>query len=149
MFAKMFTKTPPAVFAALFLAACAVTATSIDFGDNSSALANDGECDDPRFAGPGMAPSFADVNIQRDAEDCRRLYNAAEVRLAQTQVEFDIAQCNSIDYGNDASQWARDGRCDDPRFTGPGVDNILNDDDIGTDATDCRSLCTSGRVWLR
>jgi hypothetical protein len=37
-------------------------ASSINFGDDSSNWANAQECDDPRFAGDGMAPTLADTD---------------------------------------------------------------------------------------
>lgn len=56
----------------------------IDFGDNSSLWSNDGECDDPRFDGDGMAISLTDENQGRDATDCQQLYSAGRIRLAPT-----------------------------------------------------------------
>ncbi len=49
-------------------------ASAIDFGDDTSQWANDGECDDLRFTGPGMAAagSLSADNIRRDASDCRK-----------------------------------------------------------------------------
>lgn len=63
-----------------------------------------------------------------------------------------LAGCMSgagIDFGNDKSRWAKDGECDDPRFTGPGTDEILLEEDRGRDATDCRALFQQGRVTIR
>jgi hypothetical protein len=53
------------------------------------------------------------------------------------------------DFGDDASRWADDGECDDPRFQGEGSAETLLDEDNGHDATDCRSLFESGRIALR
>ena len=53
----------------------------IDFGDDSSVWNNDGECDDPRFVGPGMGLTSVDEYIQRDATDCRELSEAGRVSL--------------------------------------------------------------------
>lgn len=41
----------------------------INFGDNSSVWADDGKCDDPRFAGAGRADYVFDVDIMKDAND--------------------------------------------------------------------------------
>lgn len=63
--------------AAVMLAACqpAQTTRTIDFGDDSSTWANDGECDDPRFAGPGMTTTtLLASDILHDATDCRAAY---------------------------------------------------------------------------
>lgn len=56
-------------------------AASIEWGDNTSRWANDGECDDPRFAGPGMADTLLDADRFHDAEDCRQLYRAGQIYL--------------------------------------------------------------------
>lgn len=44
-----------------------------DFGDDTSSFANDGECDDPRFEGPGVASYLSDVDLGHDATDCQNL----------------------------------------------------------------------------
>ncbi|MDZ7734183.1 MAG: hypothetical protein U5R31_14925 [Acidimicrobiia bacterium] len=51
-----------------------------------------------------------------------------------------------IDFGDDASMWANDGECDDPRFEGEGTHGILLDEDRGHDATDCRELLEDGKI---
>ena len=53
----------------------------IDFGDNISDLALDGECGDPRFAGRGMASSVADTDMFHDADDCRALFEQGSIRM--------------------------------------------------------------------
>lgn len=55
--------------------------TGIDFGDNVSDLALDGECGDPRFAGNGMSSSVADIDMFHDADDCRALFEAGSIRM--------------------------------------------------------------------
>ena len=52
----------------------------IYFGVDSSEWANDGECDDPRFAGEGMAATLLDEDINRDASDCRAGVERGELR---------------------------------------------------------------------
>lgn len=61
--------------------------SEIDFGDDSGDWAGDGECDDPRFLGNGMAmmPSFDHEG--RDASDCRVLFGLGEVRLARPELQ--------------------------------------------------------------
>jgi hypothetical protein len=59
------------------------------------------------------------------------------------------AQQDEIDFGDDSSQWANDGECDDPRFEGEGTAATLLDEDRGHDAADCRALFAAGRVRLR
>ena len=138
------------ICAFLIVGACATTvANGIDFGNNTSEYANDGECDDPRFVGGGMATSLNNDNIGLDAADCMALIAASRIRLQRTRADWDPVQCRSIDYGDNSSRWARDGECDDPRFTGPGIDDIMLAEDAQSDAQDCRALCTSGEVWLK
>jgi hypothetical protein len=114
------------------------TTAAIDFGDNSSEWANDGECDDPRFSGTGSAAETLDVDIRKDAADCEAAYDAGTVSFNGDTSTADI------DYGDDTSQWAKDGECDDPRFSGTGVAGELLDVDTGHDATDCRAAVEAG-----
>jgi hypothetical protein len=117
----------------------AATPAAIDFGDDSGDWANDGECDDPRFTGPGAAAELVEADLMRDATDCRTAYEAGTVTL-QDSAEAPAA----IDYGDDSSDWANDGECDDPRFSGSGVASELLDADLGHDATDCRQAVAAG-----
>lgn len=55
----------------------------------------------------------------------------------------------SIPLGDNASRWAYDGECDDPRFVGPGADEILMAEDAYHDAADCGRALASGTIWLR
>ena len=59
-----------------------IAQTSIEFGDDTSRWANDGECDDPRFVGQGVAPFAHDGNLYRDASDCQRLFDQGLIELA-------------------------------------------------------------------
>jgi len=52
-------------------------------------------------------------------------------------------------WGNNSSQWANDGDCDDPRFTGPWAHSLLVPEDAFSDANDCRALFAEGKVFLR
>ena len=54
-----------------------------------------------------------------------------------------------LDFGDDSSEWARDGECDDPRFEGKGSAETLLDADAYHDATDCRTLLGQGRISVR
>ncbi len=115
----------------------------LDFGDDDGKYVRDGECDDPRFEGPAAAADLRLGDRGHDATDCRRLWEAGRVRLAGV----DLIR-GRVDFGDDASEWARDGECDDPRFEGPGVDLFLFHEDRGRDATDCRRLWQEGSVRL-
>ncbi len=122
------------------LAATPVNAQSrtIQFGDDTSTWANDGECDDPRFEGSGMASSVDVVDTAKDATDCLGLYQRGQIRLRADYVEF----------GGNSSTWANDGECDDPRFRGPGMASSLDASDRNRDANDCRALYRVGQVEL-
>ncbi len=52
----------------------------------------------------------------------------------------------SINFGDDASEWSNDGECDDRRFRGAAMAEGLDRDDIGHDATDCRNGFEAGRL---
>lgn len=67
----------------LAVAAVALTAcmSPVYFGDNTSEWANDGECDDPRFAGPGMATTLLAEDSGHDAVDCKKLHAAGQVYM--------------------------------------------------------------------
>jgi hypothetical protein len=128
------------------------TATAeIDFGDDSSEWSKDGECDDMRFAGTGMAAELEDADIGKDATDCRTLFEAGSISLAEAQeiaTDPPVGQTSDIDFGDDSSNWANDGECDDPRFAGAGMASELEDADIGKDATDCRTAFEAGNISL-
>ena len=49
--------------------------------EQTSDYAQDGECDDPRFDGDGMAAISLAGDRGHDAADCRRLYDAGRIRL--------------------------------------------------------------------
>ena len=66
-------------------AACALAGTTsaqVDFGDDTSQWAHDGECDDPRFAGEGSAETLVEADLYHDATDCRALFDQGRVMLA-------------------------------------------------------------------
>ncbi|MHA7818845.1 MAG: hypothetical protein ACX930_04265 [Erythrobacter sp.] len=54
----------------------------VDFGDDSGEWTHDGECDDPRFRGPGMTPApVIDEDRFADATDCREAYERGDLAL--------------------------------------------------------------------
>ena len=65
----------------LLVAAPAVGHAQVDFGDDTSRWANDGECDDPRFEGPGMADKLMEEDRGHDATDCRTLFEQGRIQL--------------------------------------------------------------------
>lgn len=60
----------------------ALVIDGINFGHDSGEWANDFECDDPRFKGPGMTttPLLAE-DTKRDATDCAAAYRAGQLTL--------------------------------------------------------------------
>ena len=53
----------------------------IDYGTNTAAFANDGECDDIRFTGDYASEVvYLAEDIGRDAEDCRAAVESGEAR---------------------------------------------------------------------
>ena len=140
----------PVVITAMIPPAAALTSQSIDFGDDTSQWAFDGECDDPRFQGSGTALASSDRDRGRDATDCRELLESGRVTLTDLRDASlrDVA-AEPPDFGDDTSQWALDGECDDSRFRGSGMASFLSDENRGHDATDCRQLFESGLITLR
>jgi hypothetical protein len=142
------------VAAAFLMAASGIAPLAIaqpstpDFGDDASVWANDGECDDSRFAGDGMTNTpLLDTDIGHDASDCRSAWNAGGLRLADAKP---FRGNYTPDFGDDASEWALDDECDDPRFVGPGMTlTTLLDDDMYHDATDCEAAWDAGDIELR
>jgi hypothetical protein len=57
------------------------TLPAVEFGDDSSPWARDGECDDPRFEGEGMAAFTVPASLHHDAFDCRTLFGQGRIRL--------------------------------------------------------------------
>jgi hypothetical protein len=74
----------------------------------------------------------------------------ASVALLALSSAHAAAQDAYPDFGDDGSQWANDGECDDKRFEGSGMTStLLLDSDIMHDATDCRIAYEQGRLTFR
>lgn len=124
-----------------------------DFGDDSGPYALDGECDDTRFAGFG-ASGVGEPGT--DATDCKAAWHAGSISLRD---EYDDDYDDSgfshdivfdgIVFGDNTSSWANDGQCDDPRFAGEGMAEVLSELDTGRDATDCLVLYARGQITLK
>ena len=114
---------------------------SIEFGDDTGDWARDGECDDVRFEGDGTAAFMLADDRGRDASDCRQLYDEGLVRLFGVDLASGV-----VDFGDDTSDSAQDGECDDPRFEGDAMAPFLLQSDRGRDAGDCRRLYDEGRI---
>ena len=129
-------------------------ADDVNFGDDASRFAKDGECDDMRFDGPGMTDTLLiDSDILHDATDCRAAYNQGRLHYMgghRHGTPPSTTGSDHIQWGDDASKYSKDGECDDKRFTGPGMTTTpLLDSDIQHDATDCRAAFNQGRLTLR
>ncbi len=123
--------------------------SGIDFGDDSSTWAHDGECDDPRFRGEGMsAPPLLAENEGADAADCGAAFKAGSIQLRPAKITSPAIH-EGIDFGTDSSEWAQDGECDDSRFRGEGMTATpLLDQDIRANASDCLEAFKAGRLEL-
>ncbi|MEO0359314.1 MAG: hypothetical protein AAF386_13710 [Pseudomonadota bacterium] len=124
-------------------------AQSPSFGNDSSDFANDGECDDQRFIGNGMATSLSLENIGKDASDCSALFLDGQLKLVSESAGRAATQCNKINFGDNTSDWINDGECDDARFGGRGMASDLNWTNVFRDANDCRMACDAGTIWRR
>ena len=131
-----------------------------NFGDDTGRFARDGECDDMRFDGPGMTDTLLiDSDIFHDATDCRAAFNQNRVRYlgghrngtpVASTTPSSRRDSSRIQWGDDNGKYAKDGECDDKRFSGAGMTSTpLLDSDIRHDATDCRSAYEQGRLELR
>jgi hypothetical protein len=125
-----------------------------DFGDDTSEYAKDGECDDLRFEGPGMTQTaLLDSDVGHDATDCRVAFEQDRLTLRDDTGE-DLPPAiqealEHIQWGDNESEFANDGECDDMRFTGPGMtDTPLLVSDVQHDASDCRVAFRQGRLSL-
>jgi hypothetical protein len=121
----------------------------LNFGDDDSTWAMDGECDDPRFEGVGMAAVAFEEDVAHDATDCRALLDEGRIQLRAPDEGETESNEIEIDFGNDSGTFARDGECDDPRFEGNGMALLLLDEDRARDATDCRALFEQSEIHLR
>ena len=145
----------------LFVLAFPLSATStlaIDFGDNSGTFPFDGECDDLRFSGPGASGTDSATNLMRDAYDCREQYNSGNIYInnnieiseptysSSDDDAFYDTEWEESDFGDNSSEWAYNGECDDPRFEGWGMADILVEDDARADAFDCFTLFSQGDI---
>ena len=121
----------------------------VAFGDDSGDWAFDGECDDPRFWGEAMAAGFHKDNLFGDATDCRKAFESGSIRLFSIellrQLKPDSLPGDEA-LGDDSSEWALDGECDDPRFEGEAMADELVEGDRHRDATDCGRALLNGRA---
>lgn len=77
------------------------------------------------------------------------------IPVALTVSAFVLGACQTpngqtaqIKMGDNTSEWANDGECDDPRFVGEGMSDILLAEDAMHDANDCAKLLRAGKIRL-
>lgn len=117
----------------------------LDFGDNSSVYADDGQCDDFRFEGDGMAEILLTDSIGRDSNDCQAAFKQETIALKSLFAK--PTSDSAMLFGDDASTYANDGECDDIRFVGPESGSaIFLAEDVGHDASDCRAGFEAGEL---
>ena len=111
--------------------------------------AKDGECDDRRFIGTGMASVLDRADDGKDSIDCSALLDVGLIHRVSKEAGIAATHCSAIDFGDDASPFANDGECDDICFDGPGTASSISIDDLLHDADDCSAQCERGKIWLR
>ncbi|MEP2737320.1 MAG: hypothetical protein ABJP34_13610 [Erythrobacter sp.] len=118
---------------------------ALEFGDDTGEFASDGECDDVRYTGDGMAEILLTDSIGKDATDCKAAFKAGTISVSAMHAI--PANDEAIDFGDDSSDFAKDGECDDVRFVGAGSNKmIFIAEDIGHDASDCKAAFAAGKV---
>ncbi|MCR2832935.1 hypothetical protein [Parerythrobacter lacustris] len=135
-------------------------ASHIQWGDDDGQWSNDGECDDMRFEGEGMTSTpLLEEDVRHDATDCRTAYEEGRLELRGSGLSGSASGGSSgrltpvaiegrFDWGDNTSQWANDGECDDMRFLGRGLTSTALPEDIGRDEQDCRAAYDAGSVGL-
>ena len=135
-------------------------AGNINFGNDNSEYARDGECDDARFVGDGVAGILLLADIGTDASDCRELFQAGRIALDNTLISGPftrfgsdaaagtVAMMQLVSFGDDSGPWAQDGECDDWRFVRSDGSSALLVEDMGTDQTDCMLAWSNDDVML-
>jgi hypothetical protein len=94
---------------------------------------------------PGLQRGALRVALEKRRNKMRYIHAAClAIALGPAAVA-----AQSINFGDDASQWSNDGECDDRRFRGTNMAKGLDRDDIGHDATDCKRGYELGQllVW--
>ncbi|MFZ1743656.1 MAG: hypothetical protein WAT93_12430, partial [Pontixanthobacter sp.] len=89
--------------------------------------------------------TLLDTDIMHDATDCRTAFEQGRLRLKATSAQHD----SRIIWGDDESERANNGQCDDMRFEGFGMseDELLTSD-VKHDASDCRGAYINGEISL-
>lgn len=121
-----------------------------ELGDDSYEWAKDGQCDDARFEGDGMAISPSRDAIKKDRSDCSYGFQTGALTLAETLPEPVEREYDGLDFGTDKGQYAGDNECDDPRFIGVGMGTVaLDASNLGNDRKDCLDLYKAGKLVFK
>lgn len=72
--------------------------------------------------------------------------SCASLALAALAFGAHAQEAGAIDFGDDSGLWANDGECDDPRFEGGNMSDVLDDADIKADASDCKAAFLAGAI---
>ena len=107
----------------------------------------DGERDDRRLAGSGVAADLGSENGGRDATDCRQGVENGPLTLREEGAALGATRCEPIDFGGGGGEWPDDSECDDPRFEGRAVGAFVAGAERG--ASDCRRPRGLGASALR
>ena len=96
-------------------------------------------------------PPSGNYNIWVGSYDASGDYPQSTLYISEKMPSSDSssASVGSIEWGDNTSDWANDGECDDPRFDGPGVNSHNVIEDRYHDANDCRALYEQGQIYLR
>ncbi len=119
----------------------------LSFGDDGDDWAKDGVCNDPRFdADPRQPGAVARVGIAEghDASDCQQAF----LERRAWPVWVWLGDDEGVAFGDDSGNWAGDGECDDPRFTGIVTAGNASASNLLRDATDCYAAWTAGTIGL-
>jgi len=74
--------------------------------------------------------------------------DADRSRLTESDLSSRL-DISAVDFGTDDGDFTGDGECDDARFRGPGMtDTLLLDEDVMSDASDCRTAYADGEIIL-
>lgn len=87
-------------------------------------------------------------HIGKDRTDCLSAFESGSIKVASAvPVKQDLV-VDGIHFGDDSSDFARDGECDDPRFEGDNMASSLLEGDARHDATDCLVAYQNGSISL-
>ena len=140
----------PGLRARLRQAGAPYDTAGVDFGDDTSATATTANATIRGSLGRA-SPTVLDDDTLHDATDCKAASRPApRPEDGAARGAPDATECRSeirpSTFGDNASEYANDNECDDPRFIGEGWTRCCWHADIEHDATDCRALVDAGKI---